>query len=76
MGSTEQHIGLLVIFAGFVLIIIGLITWYGGFSWLGNLPGDISIQRENFRVYIPLTSMILLSGLLTLIINFLNKIFE
>lgn len=39
------------------------------FSWFGNLPGDIRIEGENSRVYIPITSMILVSVALTLVVN-------
>ncbi len=41
--------------------------------WLGRLPGDISIKRENFTFYFPLTTCILLSLLLSLIFSFFRK---
>ncbi|MCU7844781.1 MAG: DUF2905 domain-containing protein [Candidatus Thiodiazotropha sp. (ex Monitilora ramsayi)] len=57
-----------------LLIIIGITAITIGLLWpwlsrlpLGRLPGDILLERENFRLYLPLTSMILVSGLLTLI---------
>ena len=46
---------------GLVLLCVGLLTWTGALSWLGNLPGDIRIEGENTRVYIPITSMLLVS---------------
>lgn len=60
----------LLIGAGAVLIAAGLLAWalQGKLNWLGRLPGDIRIERENFRFYFPLTTMILLSVLLNLII--------
>lgn len=58
---------------GRILIIIGLLVTEIGIDWLtapsiqmlGKLPGDIRIERENFRFYFPLTTCMLLSLLLT-----------
>ena len=58
---------------GWTLIVIGLLIagigllWVSGlsFSWLGHLPGDIRIKNENTRVYIPITTCILLSLILS-----------
>jgi hypothetical protein len=57
-----------------LLIIIGLLFLAAGLLWpwlsklpFGRLPGDISIERENFGFYFPLTTSILLSLLLTLL---------
>lgn len=58
-----------------VLIILGLCALLAGLLWpwlgrlpLGRLPGDILIERENFRLYLPFTSMLLLSGLISLLV--------
>lgn len=57
----------LVISAGVIAIAVGLLILAGGLNWFGTLPGDIRIERENTRIYFPLTSMILISvGLSTL----------
>ena len=42
------------------------------FSWVGKLPGDISIKRENFSLYFPLGTSILVSILLSLVFYFLS----
>ena len=70
-----QAIGKYIILAGVILVILGLILHFAGNSlgWLGKLPGDIRIEKENHRIYIPITSMILLSIILTLIINIIRK---
>jgi hypothetical protein len=53
---------------GIVLIFLGLYLCYGGrFDWLGRLPGDIRIEREGFRFYLPLGSCLLLSALISLL---------
>jgi hypothetical protein len=41
--------------------------------WIGRLPGDVRIERENSRIYFPITSMIILSLLLTILINIIKK---
>ena len=59
----------LLIVIGIVLIAIGL-GWHYGLklpSWVGRLPGDIYIQRENFSFYFPLTTSILASILLMIL---------
>lgn len=69
MGKT-------IIYIGAVLVILGLILTYapGLLRWFGRLPGDIHIKFNHGSVIIPITSMIILSLLLTVIINlFLRK---
>ena len=60
-----------LIIAGIILIAIGLLLHYapGALSWFGRLPGDVRIENERTRVYIPITSMILVSLLLSLLIR-------
>ncbi len=59
----------LLIGIGLLFIIMGILTWvFGGlFSWFGKLPGDIRIQGENYFIYAPITSMILISLILNLV---------
>lgn len=47
--------------AGLVLLVLGLLVWTGALSWFGRLPGDIAVERDGLRVYVPITSMVLLS---------------
>jgi len=72
---NNQQIGLLVIFLGLILILGGVLIWTGAFSWFGRLPGDIRIESENVRVYIPFTSMIILSLALSLLMGIINRLF-
>jgi uncharacterized protein HemY len=46
---------------GLILLVGGFLAWTGALSWLGNLPGDIRISTGNTRIYIPITSMLLIS---------------
>lgn len=63
--------GKFFILAGLALLALGLALRYapGLLSWFGRLPGDIRIEEENRYVFIPITSMIVVSLVLTLIIN-------
>lgn len=71
-GST------ILILAGLGIAVVGIILrWFPGlFSWFGNLPGDIRYQGENTRVFVPLTSMILLSVVATVVLNILVRLFR
>ncbi|MBN2702323.1 MAG: DUF2905 domain-containing protein [Methylothermaceae bacterium] len=64
-------IGKFFIIVGGILVVMGLILTYapGLFNWFGRLPGDIRIQDEHKSIFIPITSMIIVSLLLTLIIH-------
>jgi hypothetical protein len=72
----EQNTGKYIILFGALIVVVGLIIYFfhDKLNWIGRLPGDIRIERENFRFYFPITTMILFSVLLTLIINLLRKI--
>ena len=71
----DRSIGLLVIFGGVFIIIVGLLIFSGGLSWFGRLPGDIRYESGNVHVYIPVVSMLLISPALTLILNLLRRFF-
>ncbi|HEV7852776.1 MAG TPA: DUF2905 domain-containing protein [Mycobacterium sp.] len=61
---------------GLLLIVGGLLAWTGGLSWLGNLPGDIRIDSGHTRIFIPITSMVLVSVALNLLLWFFLAIFR
>jgi hypothetical protein len=53
----------------------GLLLWSGSLSWFGHLPGDIRIERETVRIYIPITSMVILSVVLSLVLYLIRRFF-
>jgi Protein of unknown function (DUF2905) len=71
----DSQWGKYLIFFGVLIVVIGVIVYFLGdkLHWIGRLPGDIRVERENFRFYFPLTTMILLSLLLTLIVNLIKR---
>lgn len=64
-------IGRLFIIAGILLVVTGIVfSMSGKIPFLGRLPGDIAIERENVSFYFPIATSIILSILLTIILNF------
>lgn len=63
----------MLVVAGLVIVVVGLLAWSGALSWFGRLPGDIRIERPNGRIYIPLTSMLLVSVVLSLVLAALRR---
>lgn len=65
-----EGFGRMLVFFGLVLAGLGLVLWLGGQLFnLGRLPGDIYIKKGNFAFYFPLATSIILSLLLTLLLN-------
>lgn len=63
------------IILGAVLLVVGAALQFAPWllSWFGKLPGDINIKKESVSIFIPITSMILVSLALTLLLNLLNR---
>jgi len=72
-----QSMGKIILVGGVILVVIGLILWLFGdkMGWLGNLPGDIKIRKENFSFYFPVVTMILVSLVLSLLWWVIKKFF-
>ncbi len=62
-----------LIIAGLVLIAAGILWFVAERFGLGRLPGDIVVERENFRLYLPIMTSILISLVLTLIFWLINR---
>ncbi len=67
--------GKYIIIIGAIVIVVGVIIYFfhDKLNWIGKLPGDIRIEKENFKFYFPLTTMLLLSLAVTLILNLIRK---
>jgi hypothetical protein len=64
-----QTMGRLVLLVGVVIVVAGLVLmFFDRIPFLGKLPGDISIKRENFQLHIPLTSSVLISLIVTFLL--------
>lgn len=67
--------GKYVIAVGIIIVVIGTIIYFFGDKlwWIGRLPGDIRIEKENFKIYFPITTMLIISILLNVIIWLFKK---
>ncbi|HVT84792.1 MAG TPA: DUF2905 domain-containing protein [Chitinophagaceae bacterium] len=73
----DSETGKYLIIAGVLLLLAGVIIYFfhDKLHWIGRLPGDIRIEKENFRFYFPITTMILLSLLITAIVAVIRRFF-
>ena len=71
----SKSIGALLVGLGVIAVVIGLLVMSGALGWFGRLPGDIRVERESVRVYVPIVSMLLLSVLLSLVLWVIRRFF-
>ena len=78
MGNNvmdSRSVGGLVIALGVAVVLVGLLIWTGALSWFGRLPGDVRIEREHVRAYVPIVSMLLLSLALSVVLYLVRRFF-
>ncbi|WNV75252.1 DUF2905 domain-containing protein [Geodermatophilus sp. DSM 44513] len=68
-----RDVGPLLVVVGFAVLVVGVLAWSGGLSWFGRLPGDIRIERENTRVYIPVVSMLIVSVVASVVLSLFRR---
>ena len=70
-----ESLGRVLVIAGLVAVALGLLFVFAGssFSFLGRLPGDLRIERPGFRLYVPITTSLLLSAVLSLVIWLVSR---
>ena len=69
-----SEFGKTLIFFGLILLIVGVIVSLAGkLPWLGNLPGDIVIQRGRYTFFFPITTCILVSLVISLVLYFFKR---
>jgi uncharacterized membrane protein len=66
-------VGPLIVGAGLLVVLVGVLAWTGGLSWFGRLPGDIHIERENTRIYIPWVSMLIISVVVSVLMSLFRR---
>ena len=77
LGKLLIVVGVGIVAAGTLLLLADRFPGMSHlFSWVGKLPGDISIKRDNFSLFFPLGTSILLSVLLSLVLYLLSWIFR
>jgi len=67
--------GLYLLIIGGIIVIVGALIYFfhDKLHWIGHLPGDIRIERENYRLYIPITTMLIFSVLFSLVLFLIKK---
>ena len=60
---------------GLALLVLGLVLRFapGLLGWFGRLPGDVWIERDGLRIVVPITSMLVVSAILTLLLNLIDR---
>ncbi len=73
----DQQTGKYILIVGIVIVAAGILVYFfhDYLKWIGRLPGDIRIERDNFRFYFPIVTMILLSLVVTLLIHIFKRFF-
>ena len=75
--QSLEGVGRLLLIAGVVMAALGLALLLAGrVPWLGRLPGDILVHREGFTLYVPIVTMLLLSVVLTVLLNVVFRLFR
>lgn len=67
--------GTILVAIGVGLTLVGLLIWSGSLSWFGRLPGDIRVERETVRVYVPIVSMLVVSLVVSLVLYLVRRLF-
>ncbi|MFB0944820.1 MAG: putative membrane protein [Spirosomataceae bacterium] len=72
----NQTTGKYLIFFGIILVFLGVVLFFfhDKMSWVGNLPGDIRIENENSKIYLPFATMILVSIIVNVILYIFRRI--
>ena len=67
--------GKYIMLIGGAIVVIGLVVYFfhDKLHWIGHLPGDIRVEKENFRFYFPITTMIIFSFLLTVVLSIIKR---
>lgn len=60
---------MLLMVAGLAVAGVGLLVWSGGLSWFGRLPGDLRFEGGRTRVWVPIASMLVVSVVLSVVVN-------
>jgi hypothetical protein len=72
----NRNLGLYILFIGVILVVAGIVIYFfhDKLGWVGRLPGDIRVERPGFRLYIPITTMLLASVVLSLVLWLIRRI--
>jgi hypothetical protein len=72
---THKELGRFVMAGGGLVFLIGLLIYAGGLRWFGRLPGDIRLEGDQARVYVPWVSMLVVSAVLSALLSLARRLF-
>lgn len=72
---SRSELGRLIVGTGAVLELVAVLWWSGALAWFGRLPGNVRVERETVRIYIPLASMLVVSVALSLALGLVRRFF-
>jgi hypothetical protein len=70
----DRGLGLALGGIGLGLLCLGGLVWSGALAWFGRLPGDIRIEREGVRIYVPIVSMLVASVALSVVVWVIRRL--
>jgi len=75
--TMSSDTGKYIVVAGVLIVLLGVIVYFfhDKLNWIGRLPGDIRIEKTNFRFYFPITTMIIFSLAITIVIQIIRRLF-
>ena len=76
MGRSPVSVGTVVGGVGVLLVSVGVLAWGGLLGWFGRLPGDLRIERDSVRIYVPIASLLIVSAVLTLILQLIRRLWR
>jgi len=72
--TPQGSLGPLLVGLGVLLVVLGLLVWSGALGWFGRLPGDLRIERDSVRVYVPFASMLVVSLVLSVVLYLVRRL--
>jgi hypothetical protein len=69
----DKGIGPWLVGIGVALVVVGALAWAGWLSWFGRLPGDIRITSGDTKVFIPITTMVVVSVVATVVLSLIRR---
>jgi hypothetical protein len=72
----NSETGKYIVIAGVLIVVAGVLIWFFNdkLQWIGRLPGDIRIERENFSFYFPITTMIIFSLVIAAVVQIIRRV--
>lgn len=70
----DRDLGRIIVVVGIAVVVVGVLVQVGALRWFGNLPGDIRFEGESSRVFVPITSMVVVSVVLSILLNVVQRL--